>query len=287
MTGPRSRRGIARGLATAGQLGPAALWLVLFLLVPLALVVQFSFATRDTGAARAVLPWTTLPYRTALDPAFLPIFWRTLVYATVTTAACLVLAFPLAWFIARHGGRFRTVLLALVLIPFWASYLARVYAWKALLDGDGPINRLLDLVGLGRAGGYLLTDTAVVLGLTYGFLPFMVLPLYVACVRFDHQLVEASYDLGHGRLGTFFRVVLPGVLPGILAGALLVLVPAAGDFVTPSLLGGVDQSTFGSVVDDQFGGGNNWPLGSAMAVLLLILVVVALLARGRRGEDVL
>ncbi|GGP47992.1 ABC transporter permease [Saccharothrix coeruleofusca] len=276
-----------RWLVATGLLTPTGLWLGLFLLAPLALVVQFSFATRDTGVARAVLPWTTDAYATALDPAFLPIFGRTLAYAAVTTALCLLLGFPLAWFIARHAGRFRTALLAAVLVPFWSSYLARVYAWKALLDGDGLVNRLLGAVGLDRDGGFLLTHGAVVLGLTYGFLPFMVLPLYVACERFDHRQVEASYDLGHGRVSTFLRVVLPGVAPGVLAGSLLVLVPAAGDFVTPKLLGGVGQSTFGSVIDDQFRGGNNWPLGSAMAVLLLVLVVVVLVLRGRRGEDVL
>ncbi|ATE56815.1 MULTISPECIES: ABC transporter permease [Actinosynnema] len=276
-----------RWLVATGLLTPTGLWLGLFLVAPLALVVQFSFATRDTGIARAVLPWTVDAYRTALDPAFLPIFGRTLAYAAATTLLCLVLGFPLAWFTARHAGRFRTAMLAAVLVPFWSSYLARVYAWKALLDGDGLVNRVLEQVGLGRDGGFLLTHGAVVLGLTYGFLPFMVLPLYVACERFDHRQVEASYDLGHGRVSTFVRVVLPGVAPGVLAGSLLVLVPAAGDFVTPKLLGGVDQSTFGSVIDDQFRGGNNWPLGSAMAVLLLVLVVVVLVLRGKRGEDVL
>ncbi|WP_245816253.1 ABC transporter permease [Lentzea albidocapillata] len=276
-----------RWLKANALLAPTGLWLGFFLIAPLVVVVEFSFATRHTGVARAVLPWTVQAYRTALDPAFLPIFGRTLLYAGATTVACLLLGFPLAWFIARYGGRYRTALLAAVLIPFWSSYLARIYAWKALLDGEGLVNTVLGWVGLDRDGGFLLTHGAVVLGLTYGFLPFMVLPLYVACERFDVRLVEASYDLGHGRVSTFFRVVLPGVMSGVLAGSLLVLVPAAGDFVTPKLLGGVEQSTFGSVIDDQFRGGNNWPLGSAMAVLLLVLVVFVLVLRGRRGEDVL
>ncbi|MDX3656212.1 ABC transporter permease [Streptomyces sp. ID05-26A] len=278
---------LRRWLKANALLAPTGLWLGFFLIAPLVVVVEFSFATRNTGIARAVLPWTVQAYRTALDPAFLPIFGRTLLYAGATTVACLLLGFPVAWFIARYGGRYRTALLAAVLIPFWSSYLARIYAWKALLDGEGLVNTVLGWVGLDRDGGFLLSDGAVVLGLTYGFLPFMVLPLYVACERFDVRLVEASYDLGHGRVSTFFRVVLPGVMSGVLAGSLLVLVPAAGDFVTPKLLGGVEQSTFGSVIDDQFRGGNNWPLGSAMAVLLLVLVVFVLVVRGRRGEDVL
>ncbi|WP_394616223.1 ABC transporter permease [Lentzea sp. JNUCC 0626] len=278
---------LRRWLKANALLVPTGVWLGFFLIAPLVVVVEFSIATRDTGVARAVLPWTIDAYRTALDPAFLPIFGRTLLYAGATTVACLLLGFPLAWFIARHGGRWRTALLAAVLIPFWSSYLARIYAWKALLDGEGLANTVLGWVGLDRDGGFLLTDGAVILGLTYGFLPFMVLPLYVACERFDVRLMEASYDLGHGRVSTFFRVVLPGVMSGVLAGSLLVLVPAAGDFVTPKLLGGVEQSTFGSVIDDQFRGGNNWPLGSAMAVLLLVLVVAVLVLRGRRGEDVL
>ncbi|SDM94193.1 ABC transporter permease [Allokutzneria albata] len=258
-------------LRRALVLGPAGVWLAVFFLAPMALVAQYSFATRDLGVLRVVLPWTTQAYRSVLDPAFLPIFGRTVVYAGLTTVICLLLGFPLAWFIARHGGRWRSLLLAAVLIPFWSSFLARIYAWKALLDGSG----------------FLFTDGAVVLGLSYGFLPFMVLPLYVACERMDYRQVEASYDLGHGRLSTFCYIVLPGVAPGVLAGSLLVFVPAAGDFVTPKLLGGVDQSTFGSVIDDQFRGGNNWPLGSAMAVVLLGLVAIVLAVRGKRGEDVL
>ncbi|GAA0632959.1 ABC transporter permease [Kutzneria viridogrisea] len=285
MSGPRRR--VPRWLVATGLLTPTAAWLGLFFLAPVALVVEYSFATRDTGLDKVVLPWTAQAYLTALNPDFLPIFVRTISYAICTTLACLVLGLPLAWFIARHGGRYRNALLAAVMVPFWSSYLARIYAWKTLLDDDGLVNKLLGGIGLGREGGFLLTDGAVVLGLTYGFLPFMILPLYVACERFDHRLVEASYDLGHGPVSTLRRVVLPGIAPGVLAGSLLVLVPSAGDFVTPKLLGGVDQSTFGSVIDDQFRGGNNWPLGSAMAVVLLVLVIVVVVLRGRRGEDVL
>ncbi|WP_245588902.1 MULTISPECIES: ABC transporter permease [Actinoalloteichus] len=280
-------RAHGRSLAGWAALAPAGLWLGAFFVVPVALVAQYSFATRDLGIARVVLPWTLDAYRLAVDPAVLPIFWRTAAYSLSATLACLVIGLPLAWFVARHAGRWRLVLLGAVLVPFWASHLARIYAWKALLAEDGPVNRVLGLVGLDRPGGLLLTDVAVVVGLTYGYLPFMVLPLYVVCRRFDPRLLEASQDLGHGRLGTFVRVVLPGLAPGVVAGSLLVLVPSVGDFVTPALLGGVNQLTFGSVIDDQFRGGNNWPLGSALAVLLLAAVAVLWVARGRRAREVL
>ena len=186
----------------------------------------------------------------------------------------MLLGFPLAYWIARFGGRFRNVYLVLVMIPFLTSYLIRIYAWQFILQDNGLLNRLLGDLGLGRNHVFLNHPFAVILGLTYGFLPFMILPLYASIERMDVALVEASYDLGHGKVSTFFRVILPTVSPGLVAGVLLVFIPAVGDFVTPKLLGGVRTEMIGSTIADQFGGSQNWPLGSAMSVLLMVFILV-------------
>jgi spermidine/putrescine transport system permease protein len=149
-----------------------------------------------------------------------------------------------------------------------------MYAWQFILQRDGLLNQVLGNVGLGGNHVFLNTNFAVILGLTYGFLPFMILPLYASIERMDKSLVEASYDLGHGKVSTLFRVILPSVSPGLIAGVLLVFIPAVGDFVTPELLGGVKTQMIGNTIYDQFTSGNNWPLGSAMSVLLMLLILV-------------
>ena len=269
---------------------PTLVWLGVLLLVPLGIGVGYSLGTR--GVIDPVrfpdgsLRWSN--YRDALDPGFLPIFVRSLVYAGLTTVLCLLLGFPLAYWIARHGGRYRSVLLVLVILPFWTSYLIRMYAWRVILSDGGVASDLLAALHLGGDRSYLNTDFAVVIGLTYGFLPFMVLPLYASIERMNPTLVEAAYDLGAGRLSTLLRVTVPAVAPGIVAGTLLTFVPAVGDFVTPTLLGGVRTQMFGNVVADQFRSGQNWPLGSAMAVLLMSMILVAIFLYLRRvGEDAL
>jgi spermidine/putrescine transport system permease protein len=189
---------------------------------------------------------------------------------------------------ARFGGRFRNVYLVLVIIPFLTSYLIRTYGWLVILQHNGLLNSALGNLGLGRNHAFLDTHFAVILGLTYGFLPFMILPLYASIERMDKSLVEASYDLGHGKASTFWRVILPSVSPGLVAGVLLVFIPAVGDFVTPELLGGVKTQMIGTTIYDQFGSGNNWPLGSAMSVLLMLGILVGVFVYlSRVGEEAL
>jgi spermidine/putrescine transport system permease protein len=269
---------------------PTSLWLGLFLVVPLVMVIGYSLGTRGIINPVRVdwghLNWSN--YSDALNPDFLPIFTRSIVYAGVSTLLCIALGFPLAYWIARFGGRFRNVFVVLVVIPFLTSYLIRMYAWQFILQRNGLLNSLLDSIGLGGNHQVLNTHFAVILGLTYGFLPFMVLPLYASIERMDKSLVEASYDLGHGKASTFWRVILPTVMPGLVAGTLLVFIPAVGDFVTPTLLGGVKTTMFGNTIADQFGSGQNWPLGSAMAVLLMTFILVGVFFYlWRVGEDAL
>jgi spermidine/putrescine transport system permease protein len=269
---------------------PAAAWFAALLIVPMLIVVQYSLARR--GIIKPVrFSWSTLQwhnYQDAFSSRFRRIFVRSIFYAGATTIACVALGFPLAYWIARFGGRFRNVFLVLVIIPFLTSYLIRMYAWQFILQRDGLLNDTLGALHLGNDHVFLNTSFAVILGLTYGFLPFMILPLYASIERMDPSLVEASYDLGHGKVSTFLRVIVPTVSPGLVAGILLVFIPAVGDFVTPQLLGGVKTQMIGNVIQDQFGSGQNWPLGAAMSVVLMGLILIGVWLYLRRvGEDAL
>jgi spermidine/putrescine transport system permease protein len=254
---------------------PTSVWFLFLLVIPTLVVIAYSLGQR--GVITPIrFSWGHLVfsnYHTALNPRFLPIFWRSIWYSLVATIACVLLGFPVAYWIARFAGRYRNVCLVLVIIPFLTSYLIRMYAWQFILQRDGLLNSALGSLGLGSNHVFLNTHFAVILGLTYGFLPFMVLPLYASIERMDKSLVEASYDLGHGKTSTLFRVIIPTVSPGLIAGILLVFIPAVGDFVTPELLGGVKTQMFGNTVYDQFNSGNNWPLGSAMSVLMMVFIL--------------
>ena len=271
---------------------PTTAWLVIFLVIPTAIILWYSLGHRGVIVPVRVswneLRWSN--YHDAIDPDILPIFIRSIVYATVATLACTALGFPLAYWIARFGGRFRNLLLVLVIIPFLTSYLIRMYAWQFILQRNGLLNNdVLGKIGLGHEHQFLNTHFAVILGLTYGFVPFMTLPLYASIERMDPALVEASYDLGHSKISTFFRVIVPSVSPGLVAGILLVFIPALGDFVTPQLLGGTKTTMFGNTVADKFtASGNNWPLGSAMSVLLMGVILLGVFVYlSRVGEDAL
>ena len=287
---PQKRRRVPEWLAGNLLLLPTSIWFLFLLVIPTILVIAYSLGQR--GVIEPIrFSWDNLVYsnyHTALNPQFLPIFWRSIWYALVSTIACVLLGFPLAYWIARFAGRFRNLFLVLVIIPFLTSYLIRMYAWQFILQRDGLLNSVLGDLGLGGNHVFLNTHFAVILGLTYGFLPFMVLPLYASIERMDKALVEASYDLGHGKVSTLFRVIIPTVSPGLIAGVLLVFIPAVGDFVTPELLGGVKTQMFGNTVYDQFNSGNNWPLGSAMSVLMMVFILVGVFVYlSRVGEDAL
>ncbi len=286
----RKRRRVPDWLAGNLLLLPTSVWFLFLLVIPTLLVVAYSLGERGL-IVPVKFSWGNLVYsnyHTALNPSFLPIFLRSVKYALISTVACVLLGFPLAYWIARFAGRLRNLYLVLVIIPFLTSYLIRMYAWQFILDGHGLLNSTLGVLGLGSHHVFLNTDFAVILGLTYGFLPFMILPLYASIERMDKSLVEASYDLGHGKVSTLFRVIIPTISPGLIAGVLLVFIPAVGDFVTPELLGGVKTQMFGNTVYDQFNSGNNWPLGSAMSVLMMVFILAGVFVYLRRvGEEAL
>jgi spermidine/putrescine transport system permease protein len=263
---------------------PAWLWLVALFAAPFAIVLAYSFLTRGVygGIER---PWTLDGYARLFDLLYLTILVRSFAMALAATALCLVFAFPAALFISR-AQRYRNLYLQLVMLPFWTSFLVRTYAWLFLLRDTGLINTALQAIGLIRAPLPLLyNDGAVLLGLVYGYLPFMVLPIYATLERLDPALVEAAGDLGARPLATLFRIVVPLSKPGIVAGAVLVFIPCLGAYLTPDLLGGGRTVLVGNLVQNQFTTARDWPFGSAVSILLMALVTLVVWVILRRQGD--
>jgi spermidine/putrescine transport system permease protein len=267
-------------------LAPTAGLMAVTMAAPLAIVCVYSLMTR--GAYGGVeKPFTFENYTRFWDPLYGVILWRSCWIAAVATALCLVLAFPLALFIARSGVR-KNLYLSLVILPFWTSFLIRTYAWMFLLRDTGLINTLLQGLGLIHDPLPLLyNDGAVILGLVYGFLPFMVLPLYATLERMDPGLAEASADLGARPLQTLWRVTLPLCAPGIRAGSILVFVPCLGTYLTSDLLGGSKTILIGNLVQNQFTSARDWPFGAAASLALMAVAMGLLLAARRQGEEML
>jgi len=264
-------------LAAASLLGPGTLWLLLFFFVPIAVVFAYSFMTR--GVYGGVTGGFTLEhYRRFLDPLYLGVFRRTVTLAVSCTVLCLVVGYPVAYTIAR-AGRWKNLLLFLVVVPLWTSFLVRTYALIFLLRDTGFVNAVLLALGVVREPLVLLyTPGAVLAGLVYGYLPLMVLPIYVSLEKLDPTLLEAAEVLGARPLARFWRITLPLSAPGVVAGAMLVFIPALGAFLTPDLLGGAKQMMVGTLVQNQFGAARNWPFGSAASFILMAVVLVAVLA---------
>jgi ABC-type spermidine/putrescine transport system permease subunit I len=263
-----------------------AVWLAVFFLAPLCFTVVFSFGRSTFGSV--ALDFTFDNYAKALSGFYLDAFVRTLRFAVTGCALCLVVAYPAALFIVRQTGRLRTALLLLVLVPYFTSFLIRVMSWQILLARGGPVEFMLNLLLLHSGPLDVLdTQTAVFIGLVYAYLPIAIVPLYVVLVRIPPALVEASRDLGASPWRTFWHVTLPLSRPGIATAALLTGVPMLGELVIPSLLGGDKGVLMGLAISSQYIEAQNYPLGSAMAVLVLIAVavIVVLLVRLTRGFE--
>jgi spermidine/putrescine transport system permease protein len=273
--------------ATRGRLMavPAVVWLFLFFLLPLGIVFVVSFMTRGSGGT-ITLPLTLDHYQRIFGPIYFPVFLKSIWIALLTTAVCLLAGYPLAFYIAtRKSKRAQSFALFLVILPFWTNFLVRTYAWRMLLGTEGTINEtLMNLHLITEPLPLLNTQFAVLLGLIYGELPFMVLPIYTSVERFDFRLVEASHDLGANDFKAFMRVVLPLTLPGVIAGCILVFIPSIGAFITPDLLGGTQGIMIGNLINQQFHGTGNWPLGSAASVVMMGLVMIGLLIYARVGN---
>jgi putrescine transport system permease protein len=277
-------------------IGLPFLWLGVFFLAPLLIVAGISL----TESADAIPPFeppiafgpegiennlTTVNYR-QLAEGCLRIYVRSIGYAASTTLLCLLIGFPMALAIARAPESWRTLLLFLVILPFWTSFLIRIYAWIAILKPAGVLNTALAAIGLPPVD-ILNSETAVLLGLVYAYLPFMVLPLYAVLDRQDESLIEAALDLGATPLAAFWRVTFPISLPGAAAGALLCFIPMAGEFVIPDLLGGSETLMLGRVIWTEFFANRDWPAASAVAIVLLATLTAPILLFEREQAKVL
>jgi spermidine/putrescine transport system permease protein len=267
-------------------IAPGAAVMLLLFFVPLLIVLAYSLLTRGTYGG-VTLPWTTENYGRVFDPLYGEILWRSVWIAALSTAFCLVLGFPLALYIARSGKR-KILMLNLVMLPFWTSFLIRIYAWMFLLRDTGIVNSTLQSMHLIRQPLPLLFNAgAVILGLVYGYLPFMVLPLYATLEKLDPALLDAAEDLGASPWVALARVVIPLSKPGIVAGCLLVFIPCLGAYLTPDLMGGGKAIMIGNLVQNQFTAARDWPFGAAVSLLLMVLVIIVMRALGRRGEDLI
>jgi spermidine/putrescine transport system permease protein len=270
-----SRHGFLLGL-------PALLYLTVFFMVPLGIVVAYSFATRSRTGRTELRDWNFEAYGRLDDAIVRTIAVRSLWIALATTLISLVLAYPLAYYMSTRTPAVRNILLVGVMLPFWSNFLVRTYAWRVLLDSDGLVSRSTEAVGIGETR-VLFTPTAVLIGLVYGYLPFMVLPLYAAIERIDWSLVEAARDLHASAWTAFRRVVWPLSLPGVIAGSILVFVPSFGAYVTPAILGGNKEGLLGSFIVSQFLSARNGPVGASLSVVVLSVMLVATLWYFRSG----
>jgi spermidine/putrescine transport system permease protein len=281
---PRFRSGLLTGLLIL----PAGLWYLVLLVAPIAIVILFSFgrraATGGYGGGFSLDNYGAILSNP--DPILTSLY-----LALIGTLLCLLIGLPLAYYIATRAGRRKSMFLILLVIPFWTSFLIRTYAWLMILGPNGVAGFIGDLIGA-PAFRILGTEWAVLIGLVYGYLPLMVFPVYVTLERMDRTLVEASKDLGAGRWATFRQITLPVALPGVISGSILVFIPMMGEYVIPQILGYGQVFTMGNALVLKFLESRNWPSGSAQAVALILVMLVAVtgylwyLNRGRRDRDV-
>ena len=271
-------------------------WLLVFFLLPFLVVARISVSEMEATTIKDIVTWKdgALAFSAQLgnyvllaqDDLYFRTFLSSLEYAAITTVLCLAIGYPFAYFMARARRSLQPALLMLVMLPFWTSFLLRVYAWKALLTGQGLVARAIESIGLDRAlaaaglipdpGQLMNTPFSLVLGMTYTYLPFMILPLYSNLAKMDLRLLEAAADLGASAWTAFWKVTVPLSRAGIIAGAMLVFIPCVGEYVIPELLGGPQTQMIGRTLWDEFFSNNDWPMACAVAVTMVLLVIVPL-----------
>jgi len=277
----------SKGLQIVSLLSPSAAWLFVFFLLPLVMVLLVSLGKRGPMGG-VVYQWNLDNYVRFIDRIYFKIFIRSAWIAAANTLLCLLFGYPFAYFIARRSKRWRNVLLLLVMIPFWTNFLVRTYAWMVILRDKGLINSLLMQIGvITKPLPLLFNQNAVILGLFYGYLPFMVLPLYASIEKLDFSLVEAAQDLGANSWIAFRRIVLPLTMPGVVAGAIITFIPSIGAYVTPDLLGGAKAMMIGNLLQQQFLEVRDWPFGSAVGFILMATVLLGTMLYFRTGGKTL
>ena len=264
-------------------------WLVLFFFIPLILIFKISISVAEWGMPpyQNLFIWNNgLQLNATLenyvfiitDSYYISSFINSLQLAFFSTILCIIIGYPIAYYIATSSHNLRNILLILIIIPFWSSFLLRVYAWKIILQGNGVINIFLIYLGIIDEPLHLLYNQyAVLIGVVYTYLPLMILPLYGFLVKFDLKLIEAANDLGSKKISTFYKIILPLSIPGILAGSLLVFIPVVGEFIIPEMLGGSDKLYYGKILWEEFFINRNWPSASALAFLGIIILVLPII----------
>jgi spermidine/putrescine transport system permease protein len=260
---------------------PALLWLLVFMLLPCLLIFTYAFFERGTWGG-IVYTFTFENFRRVFDPLYAGVFLNSARIAAITTAIAILIAYPAAYAISRAPRARQPILLFLAVLPFWSNYLIRTYAWIVLLNREGLFNGILSQAGYqGEPLSMLYTEGAVIIGLVYNYLPFVILAIYSSLSRLDPELSEASRDLGGGAIRTFLRVTLPLTLPGVAAGGVFIFVLSIGNFVTPALLGGGRFQMIGNLVYDQFLTANDWPFGAALGMILILAMIILLTVQAK------
>ncbi|MEW5769415.1 MAG: ABC transporter permease subunit [Pseudomonadota bacterium] len=277
-------------------IGVPMLWLFLLSAAPLLIVLNFSLSEMEIASVASLWQWADgvltlkLNFGNYLfiseDPLYAETYLSSLKFAAITTFWCLLLGYPFAYFMARSPAHLRPMLLMLVMLPFWTSFLLRIYAWKALLAGNGLVNgALLTLGVIDTPLAMMNTPFSLTLGMVYAYLPFMILPLYANLVKLDVRLLEAAADLGASPWKTFWLVTVPLSRRGIIAGSLLVFIPAVGEYVIPELLGGPETLMIGRVLWDEFFSNNDWPMASAVTIVMILLILVPMAVFNRYQDE--
>ena len=250
---------------------PYVLWSAIFIVIPLLLIVFFSFTSKVDG--RFVFSFEN--FQRLFEPIYFTVFIRSIWLAVLSTVLCLILGYPIAYIISKLPIKRRNMLILLFILPMWMNFLLRTYAWMAILGRDGLINTLLGYIGIGPIK-MLYTDGAILLGMVYNFLPFMVIPIYTVLIKIDKNLVNAAYDLGANKAQAFRKIILPLSIPGIISGITMVFMPAVSNFVIPSLLGGGKYMLVGNLIEQQFTTIGNWNFGSALSIFMMILILISM-----------
>jgi spermidine/putrescine transport system permease protein len=258
---------------------PYAVWMAIFIIVPLLLVLLYSFTDGNIHDIWN-LKFSTVSYTRVLEPIFLKVIVNSFVLAAVSTAFCLVLGYPVAMITAAASPKVRNMLLMFLVVPMWMNFLLRTYAWMSILSPNGFLNRFLELIGLPRLE-IMPGQTAVLLGMIYNFLPFMILPIYTVLVKIDMGCLEAAGDLGANRFLTFIKVILPLSVPGIVSGITMVFMPAVSTFVISGLLGGGKTPLIGDLIEQQFMWERNWHFGSSLSIILMVMILISMAVMSR------
>lgn len=253
---------------------PYLIWMGIFIVIPLLLVVYFAITTGDSQNF-STFQFSLDNFKRFFTPNYLKVLGRSVNLAFVSTVICLILGYPMAFIISREKAKKRNIMILMFVIPMWMNFLLRTYAWLTLLGKNGFINFIITKIGL-QPLNLIYNDKAVLLGMVYNFLPFMVLPIYSVLIKIDNSLIEAAEDLGANKLTIFRRVILPLSIPGIITGITMVFIPAVSTFVISSLLGGNKYSLIGNVIEQQFRYTGDWHFGSSMSVILIIFILITM-----------